>query len=81
MHSKEMKRSNQVLDDVVDFTTRIKNETCPALKLVKAVYSDNPTKADEIKRELSNQAKTFASDYEKMMKGNMSYSEMRMLYG
>lgn len=66
-------------NDMKDFAKLIEKDECNLFNALKAELS-KPV-ASEIEMELKRQAATLPNDLEKFKNGQMSYAEMRMLYG
>lgn len=66
-------QQTQFIKDICDFVESSKNPNS-IVSVVKKVFPENA-------KELDRQLETFASDMQKLEKGQMTYSEMRSLYG
>jgi len=62
------------------FAQKLKNKECPEIEqLKKSILT--PAEISKCDKEINKQLETFADDMDKLERGEMTYSEMRSLYG
>ena len=79
-----MDSSSKFLQDIDRFVDDINNGNSKVLEFAKehvAQHNPNINFKKDIEKNLKEQAKTFSSDMRKVVQGEMSYAEMRGLYG
>lgn len=68
------------MSGIKDFVGRVRTGECEVMNLLHEKHVPME-KREEAKQEVLRQAVTFEADVQKVVDGQMSYSEMRSLYG
>ncbi len=71
--------SESFMKSISRFTKEVKDGRNAVVNTLVRVFSSK--EGDAIKTDLEQQAETFEADVQKMVKGELTYSEMRALYG
>lgn len=78
----ETRQSSKLMKDVQTFDAMLRDEEfAKTARQLTFLCTGSEEAADQAEKDIREQAKTFASDMQKVHDGQMSYAEMRALYG